>query len=93
MFIYKQIEVKCGPTWLSLFHNKNNNHCNKHYIGNYTYPQKSTNDDKRDASNCMDTSEKLDLKSDLAWKLPYQYYTLTNSMTLYAVTKGISKRN
>ena len=61
-----QTEVKSAPTWLSLHHNKGNNHCSHHYIGNYTYPQKSTDEDNRDASNCMDTNEKRELKSVLA---------------------------
>ena len=58
-----QTEVKCAPTWLPLHHNKSNNRCNKHYHGNYNTAQKSTNEDNRDASNCMDTSEKKELRS------------------------------
>ena len=61
------------PTWLSLHHNKSNNHCNHYYIGNYTYAQESTDEDNSDASNCMDTSESKKLKSVLAWKLLHQW--------------------
>ena len=71
-----QTEVKFAPTWLFLHYNESNTHCNHHYIGNYTNPQKNTNDDNRDASNCMDTSEKRELKLVLTRKLQHQYYTL-----------------
>ena len=86
-----QTNVKYIPTWLSLPHNKSNNHYSHHYNDNDKYAQESTDKDNRNTRNCMDTCEKREIKSVIAWKLLHQYYTLTNRMTLYAVTKGMSK--
>ena len=86
-----QTNVKCIHTWLSLTHNKSNNHCSHHYNGNYNDAQESTDEDNWNTRNCMDTSEKGEVKSVLAWKLLHQYYTLTNRMTSYVITKGMSK--